>query len=360
MPRFLNDLDIFYDPSLQHGFNPGFDESTPPAIPLSKTTLILSSSLVSGSIVPTYGLATGSTDTSAIDAYTQGVELTQLKRHDAGFAKVWSGEAGHQLLVTWYGEQGPATSNPFADNDTSYFNFPSSVVKNSPTFPIVLFPIQALPTAPNAPAPAQNSLTYKTGPSVKTTDGVVRYRTQQDISYTTLNGTIEPLAIRLQPSFYNSDVPSNPHLVVGEAGSGNVDVNGGSDQVRTVDYYNTRLHQPPFSDNGQNITLHRFVTTIVGGVKHVASSSIIEVLAAPPAADVVSGSAVGAFVDARYVRNNQAVSSEDSSLVGALSLMTGSTDSYIHFNQRSATCGWWYDNVVVNGTDSLSFGGMTY
>jgi hypothetical protein len=357
MPRFLNDLDIFYDPSLQSGFNPGFDESTPPAIPLSKTTLILSSSIVSGSIVPTYSLATGSTDTSAIDAYTQGVELTQLKRHDAGFAKVWSGEAGHQMLVTWYGEQGPATSNPFADNETAYFNFPSSVVENSPVFPTLLFPIQPLRAGPRAP---QNSLAYKIGSSVKTTDGVIKYRTQQDIGYTILNGTIEPLAIRLQPSFYNSDVPSNPHAFVGEAGSGNVDELGGSDQIKTVDYYNTGLHQPPFSDDGQNITLYSFVFKSNGGIKFIASRNIIEVLTSPSTAGVVSGSSVGAFVHDRYVRNSVSSSSEDSSLRAALSLMTGSTDNYVSFDQRSATCGWLYDNAVVTGTDSLSFGGMTY
>ena len=43
-----------------------------------------------------------------------------------------------------------------------------------------------------------------------------------------------------------------------------------------------------------------------------------------------------------------------------MSMMTGSTDNYIRYDEVSATCGWYYDNNMSVGTDSLAFGGMTY
>lgn len=46
----------------------------------------------------------GSIDTSAVDAYLQGVELTQDKQFFAGVAKIWSGYPGHELPQTEFGE----------------------------------------------------------------------------------------------------------------------------------------------------------------------------------------------------------------------------------------------------------------
>jgi hypothetical protein len=356
MPRYLNDLEVFYDPSLQHSFNPGFDEGAPGAVSRSKTTLIISSSIgVSGSIIPTFGLSTGSHNTSAIDAYTQGVELSQLKRHDAGFAKIWSGEAGHQLLVAWYGESGPSITDPFTDDQTAYFTDPSSIVKNSPKFPVLLFPIQAA----SEDSDPLGSPRYKTVRTPLSQGGSVSYRVSQDVAAVTMNGVIEPLAIRMQPSFYSNDVPINPHVTGGSVGSGNTDAAKSSDQILTVDYYDTTKHQPPFMDAAQNVNQFRFQTTIVGGVKTTQTSSITS-LSNPTTGSVVVGARLGAFVDRRYIRNSLPDPLEDVAMTNALSPMTGSTSNYIRFDQRSSTCGWSYDNNSSIGTDSLDFGGMTY
>jgi hypothetical protein len=357
MPRYLNDLEVFYDPSLQHSFNPGFDEGAPGAISRSKTTLIISSSIgVSGSIIPTFGLSTGSQNTTTIDAYTQGVELSQLKRHDAGFVKIWSGEAGHQLLVAWYGENGPSITNPFTDDPTAYFTDPSSIIKNSPKFPVLLFPIQ---TTEDLTSQGNPTLRYKTIRTPRAAGGSVFYRIDQDIAAVTMNGVIEPLAIRLQPSFYSNDVPTNPHVIGGSVGPGNEDAAKSSDLVLTVDYYDVTKHQPPFVDAAQNVNQFRFKTVIVGGISTIQTSSITS-LSNPTTGSVVIGAQLGTFIDARYVRNVLPDPLEDTNMTNALSPMTGSTANYVRFDQRSATCGWSYDNNTAIGTDSLVFGGMTY
>lgn len=428
MPRYLNDLDVFYDPSQQHSFSPAFDEGAPAAINASAVTLILSSSTgVSGTLNPTYGLSTGSLDTSAIDAFTQGVELSQLKRHDAGLVKVWSGEPGHEMQVTWYGEAGPGITDPYSDDATSYFTDPSSIVKTNPVFPVLVFPIQAAAQNTNL-----RTLRYETKNFTRGAAKTKTYRTDQDVAGIILNGIIEPLVIRMQPSFYSSDVPVDPHSVGGSAGVGNQDVNQSSDQVVTVDYYDPLLQQVPFIDSEVNPDRFDFVDArinVTGSFygKYVSGSlvalfypSIVDAAVAPLTATLVfpttsgsflvSGSSVmsgfgtyltsgsfafhssefaaevldtlltastetmisptqglisfdapvGAFVDARYVRNVPAPSSESGALLNALSLMTGSTANYVSHNQRSATCGWWYDSNVAVGTDSLAFGGMTH
>lgn len=54
-------------------------------------------------IMPMSTINTSSIDTSAIDAYRQGVEVTQMKHFDAGFCKITSGEPGHVLKQTDFG-----------------------------------------------------------------------------------------------------------------------------------------------------------------------------------------------------------------------------------------------------------------
>ncbi len=65
------------------------------------------------------------------------------------------------------------------------------------------------------------------------------------------------------------------------------------------------------------------------------------------------------FDDTRYIRNTLPSSSYDSTLNAALSLMSGSTDNYVSFKQKSGVAGAYYDNTPA-GTDSIAFGGMTY
>lgn len=351
MPRYLNDLDVFYDPSQAHAFSPAFDEGPSPPIPPNLLTLIVSSSIVNGNVVPTYGKITGSQYTVAIDPYTQGVELTQLKRHDAGFVKIWSGEPGHQMFVGWVGEQQPRITGPFVDDEAAYLLDPAAIIRNNPAFPVLMFPLQVSSGSGGA-------IRYKTTDVVNSQQQVVRYRTEQDLAATTMNGVIEPLAIRLQPSFFSSDVPVNPHQPLGFVGQGNPDFFNATDQVVTVYYYDTSQHNVPFVDTdlGQSVNTYDYV--VVNGVTVTASLSSIH--APVTGAMVPSQQSLEPFTDLRYVRNVPPTVYENTALLSALSPMTGSTDNYVAYNQRSATCGWSYDGDTAIGTDSLAFGGMTY
>jgi hypothetical protein len=229
----------------------------------------------------------GSIDTSAIDAFAQGVEITNQARYDAGLVKIWSGEPGHRLLVTDYGERRQFFFGQ-AFTEVDVFD-PLKYIQGTES-PLVLLP-------------------YLLGDEDQTTD----YN---------FNGVIEAFSIRQLKSYEDHDVHGS--LVGGNTNR------YGSEQVLTVDGY-------PYSQHSNS---------------YVDTSVICEYeqpLAATP------------FVDIRLVRNVLPVDNpETNDMIAALSLMTGSTDNYIAFNQRSSTCGWDYDNNMVVGTDSLTFGGMTY
>jgi hypothetical protein len=344
MPRYLNDLDVFYDPSQAHAFSPAFDEGLPAPIPLKAITLVLSSTIFNSSSIPQYGLSSSSIDTSVIDGFTQGVELTQLKRHDAGIAKIWSGEPGHQMLLTWYGDKGPGITQPFSDSGTAYFQDATAIVDNSPNLPVLMFPLQA--PQPGSDFKSQRYVT-------KRATNKVFYRVDQDLNYAILNGVIEPLTIRLVPSFYTNLV--DPRGIVGSIGSGNEDEADRSDQVLTVDYYDVKRQQAPFADISQNPHQFRFIR----GTVPLTSASVLS-LNVPVTPPVAVRAVIDPYVDVRYVRNTVASPYESTSMLNALSLMTGSTSNYISDNRRSATCGLVYDNTTQIGTDSLVFGGMTH
>jgi len=333
--------------------------------------------------VSTFGIPTGSIsqNTTAIDAYTQGVELTQLKRHDAGFAKIWSGEPGHEMLQTWYGERSPCISKPFSDDETAYFSEPETIIKNNPSFPLILFPIQPA----SEWATDGQSLRYNTKEVRTSSAGNVCYRSTQDVQHITMNGVIEPLTVRLQPSFYNIDVPVNANHVLGACGNGNLDKRLASDFAVTIYYWNPTRGNNDFDEgsiryvdvtttnpvyiinNGlldienveglfliNNETTTTTTVVAVGTLGQDVSESILYGSGAN-----VSGS-LGVFNDARLVRNTIDALSEPRDMLAAMSLMTGSTANYIRYDQRSANCGLVYDNNVAIGTDSMVFGGMTY
>jgi hypothetical protein len=312
---------------------------------------------------------TSMSNLSSSYAYTQGVEINRQSMYDAGLAKIWSGEPGHQMLRAWYGTTGPSISSPFTDDESAYLLDASAIIKsNRQLFPIMLFPIQAAATD------TSGTLRYKTT-AVRTSQGnVVKYRADQDNAAVVMDGVIESLVIRQQRSMFNSDVPVNPHVPGGSTGMGNQDSGLASDQVLTVDYHNVALEQLPFIDNSQNVTRYSFernpgsafpVTSSVTGTP--LTSSLTTSITNPVITHVVSEAPFGAFSDTRYIGNahdptgGQAVNIDNNwQIDAALSLMTGSTNNYVSFDRRSATCGWSYDNNAAIGTDSLPFGGMTY
>jgi hypothetical protein len=144
------------------------------------------------------------------------------------------------------------------------------------------------------------------------------------------NGIIEPLTIRRAVKL--STVPNDePHSVKAAFMAGTVDVHGSSVAILSID-----ISAIPEEVSG-------FVDGTLADVGAFGSRVVL----AP-------------FSDTRLVRSVPVVDSEPVDMVAALSEMTGSsTDDHVRHNQRSAPCGWYYDNTRA-GTDSLAFGGMTY
>lgn len=238
-------------------------------------------------------------DTSAIDAYTQGVEITSQKRYDAGIAKIWSGEVGHELHTNRFGmDKVTFPGTAFADID--YFN-PTRFLEAQDAFSPMW----------------SNILTF---PIIVGEDDRV-----ENLNF---DGVIEPLSIKRPAAFMSTDSPYEAHGVYGSFGTGNLDMNRASDQVLTVDYYEPSNKIGAFLDSDSHV-----------------NDAMAKRLP---------------FLDDRLVRNDVPVLEETTDMIASLSPMSGSTDSYIKHNQRSATCGCVYDGVASIGTDSLAFGGMTY
>lgn len=256
----------------------------------------------------TSGSLSGSINTVAIDAYAQGVEITRQAQYDAGLVKIWSGEPGHKLLYTRYGMDRNYFPDPgFAEMD--YFSpqryleaqeHDSTLWYNIITFPII------------------------TGDN----DQAENYD---------FNGIIEPLTIRSSVAFFSIEVPLESRSVKANLAAGNINQIGGADRILTVDYFEPTQELTGFLDM-VDIVANR---PTVGYFRHEFSTLL-------------------PFKDERFIRDQPPTGAESPEAIAALSNMTGSTDNYVRYNQRSATCGWYYDNNAGIGTDSLVFGGMTY
>lgn len=259
-------------------------------------------------------------DTTAIDGYRQGVEITQQKHFDAGIAKIHAGEPGHVLRRNRYGMDKNFRNDPRFE-ELDYFS-PEKYLRaqdiDSPLYyNIITFPII---TSDN--------------------DQIENY---------VFDGIIEPFTIRAKASFFSIEVPFEAHDVKGAIMAGNTDTTFASDVIQTVYLYDLK-QQIPFQDQYADAVAFpeqeasaTHASTNVGFFTHEK---------APRAP----------FADARYLRNAVTSSTYDDDMIAALSLMTGSTESYINLaiGKRSATAGWDYDTNSGVGTDSLSFGGMVY
>jgi len=297
-------------------------------------------------------------------------------QYDAGFVKIWSGEPGHRMAVLNYGQDKNFFPDPgFADVDLfNPLTFIESQSDSSPlwsslfTFPII------------------------TGDN-------------DQLENFNFNGIIEPLSIRPVASFFSIDVPFEAHSVKGLFGSGNDDNLNGSDDVVSVYDFEPNRQIVGYLDMVDIVNPGSLMSgTWSSGSIHgsylsgsYSSGSIILGVYVPTGSftpsefvNAFTGSGVftpvfiptgtplngffqneltslSPFVDAKLVRNvidptaGKATNVDnDWQLTAALSYMTGSTDNYIRYNQVSMPCGWYYDNNASVGTDSITYGGMTY
>lgn len=250
---------------------------------------------------------TSSIATAQIDAYRQGVELTQIKHFDAGLVKIHAGEPGHMLRRNRFGMDRNYRTEPVFE-ELDYFSsqtFLRAQELDSPLlFNILTFPII---TSDN--------------------DQIENY---------IFDGVIEPLTIRSRASFFSIDVPFEAHEVRGALMAGNTDSTWASDRIMTVTTFEPDFRPIPYLDLVDMID-GRF--PLNGFFQHEKS-------------------AIKPFNDKRYPRNVSLQAYSDD-MSAAVSLMSGSTDNYVRFDEESATCGWDYE-FTTQGTDSLAFGGMTY
>lgn len=248
-----------------------------------------------------------SIDTSAFDSYRQGVEITQMKYYDAGLVKILAGEPGHVLRKNRFGmDKNFRPEATFEELD--YFN------------PVFFLKAQAL-----AEPLLLNIITFP----------IITGDNDQIENYI-FDGIIEPFPIREVASFFSIEVPFISRTIRGSVMGGNSDQTWASDRILTVDYFEPEKEQIEYLDLVDIIDGHP-----LNGFFRFAKSSNRP------------------FDDSRYPRNLPLSTNYPSGMNAALSLMTGSTDNYISFKQRSATSGFTYGNTSI-GTDSLSFGGMTY
>lgn len=243
--------------------------------------------------------------TSEIDAYRQGVEITQFKHFDAGMVKIHAGEQGHILRRNRGGmDRNHHTMNAFVE--TSRID------------------------------PATHLLVGGTIIDADMLDGKI------------LDGVLEPLTIRAVAGFFSVDGKYDAHGIYGSMMAGGEDSDKSSAQIVTVFEYDAEPTPPRFLD------MVSAMTAISGtAMRHAYDVNPIHIKPFIDRRDTLE--------DTNMNVHQTAMSYAGTPVAAAIRLMSGSRDNgYVSTRQISATCGWVYDNVTGIGTDSIAFGGMTY
>ncbi|NBO99917.1 MAG: hypothetical protein EBU90_07280 [Proteobacteria bacterium] len=247
-------------------------------------------------------LITGSIDTTLIDGYRQGVEITQEKHFYAGNStKIHAGEPGHVLRKNFYGaDRNFLKQNEF--KDLEYFN----------------------------------SLKYIQNESIFTYP-IITHDSDETENYN-FNGVIEPLTIRAVAALYSIDVPFEAHSVKGMMMDGNSDITMSNSRILSLKPKVENYSIPPWMD----------LVDMVGTAKKVPTMAFFN----------DDKTYVNPFNDTStkvQLSTNLPLDMTDEVLK-----LIGSTENYISENEVSAACGWMYDDVTLTGTDSIAFGGLGY
>lgn len=257
-------------------------------------------------------LASGS-----VDAYKNGIEITQEKHWTAGMVKITAGTPGHLYEPTLYGVP------------------PISIVDPDKYFEIDVFdPIKFV----------------ELGGDPDLFEFPIITSDSNQLENFILNGIIEPFPIRPVISNFSINFPFEPHSTRGEYGNGNTHRMWGSDEVLTVDYYEPgRPDISPFLDAGESITIDGPTGPINLGLSQGYLS--------------MDRKAMAPFEDVIYQRDTPPSSSYGADMLTALLAMPSGSgrmgSSYVTWKQKAATSGFVYDDAVA-GTDSIAFGGRLY
>jgi hypothetical protein len=248
---------------------------------------------------------TSSINTSQIDQYRQGIELTTQKYYDTGMVKIHAGEQGHILNPIYIGND---IDIIFRKDDMSFSELDSFN-------PVTYIQNQEFPTVIND---GNLSLFYG------------------------LNGIVEPLTIRDCITFKNIELPYTIHSIKASMTNAAQDNFLASSEIVSCDYL-IHDNNPAYIDSGDNNC-------------SIDQSIILN----------ENRSITQPFIDQKIPKNIPFSNTTQSDLGAALcqQLTTTSSystnDSYIRYNQSTAAMGFIYDNVQGVGTDSITFGGMTY
>lgn len=283
------------------------------------------------------GVNSSSIDTSAIDQFRQGVEIT-LNKHTIGLFKIYAGTPGHiiQPLSLGISEYDIVSTGSFHDIDyfdpVFYLTAQQSNLSSSLTFPIVA-------------GDSNSAANYD------------------------FNGIIEPFSIRPLVSFFSIEFPFESRAFRGAVMAGNSEVRKfSSDQILTVDYVPTKLIPTKTLDTGsiaggrgyENKAWFLDAAISLLSSSYLSTTTDIPTLGAGYTNPDLNN--VDPFNDSQdYLRSlGITIAKHGVDMVNAFSTMTGSRDNYVPPGKRSATAGFVYGDTGYAGTDSIAFGGMTY
>ena len=262
---------------------------------------------------------------SSMDSYRNGVEITQDKHWTAGLVKITAGTPGHLYKSSLFG----VTKNDIISSN----NFTE----------IELFdPVKFVETG---------------GDPALFTYPIVTANGNLSDSFD-MNGIIEPFPIRPLLTGLSLNFPYEPHATRGQFGNGNINNIFASDSVLSLDYFEpSRVNATPYHDiifqvglSGSLITLSDNEDTwgrsTEDDIYYIEFSNIPENLVAP-------------FEDIVYSRGEVPNMTYDNDLLQAINAMLPGGATYVNRKEKSATCGFLYNNSP-QGTDSIAYGGLLY
>jgi len=295
------------------------------------------------------GINTSSIGTVDIDAFRQGVEITQNKHAYAGLFKISAGTPGHIIKPVCLG----------ANDDIKIF---------SSNFYVEVDPLDPVAYIKSVNADARDRM-------IATEEDFL----ERKYSY---NGVIEPLAIRSIEGFLSTELPFQMHTIRGEFSTGNSNKYiDGNDQVLTVDYVpKTRVavngsrgfidgniayeNKSPFYDRYSEAATPPGSGSISGKISKALpmNNGVVKYFLVDVSGSTVLSNVVFPFDDAQVYLKSMGISAatHGSDMNNIFKTMTGSTGNYVPPGKKSATTGFIYDNIGYAGTDSIAFGGMTY
>ena len=305
----------------------------------------------------------GGLNTSEIDPFRQGIELSLEKYSQLGGIKISAGEPNHGLKQLIFGQSINVDEAQSTFQDTDGFNS------------------RAFISAQGIGKSFATSMTFP----IKTCDNF------------STDGVIEPLTIRAKISFSSIESPFESHDIYGDVGQGNSDI------------YRSRAQVTQFTDiensvifTGSNLSVRQGVGVNFGGTK----PKIPELFYLDGFETLGNITLPGEFCDIRtklepfsdgltciwYDVANPAITTSSlnyalsyrfncleikpgvlitpheiydrqifttSDLISASLQMSPATDNYVPAKKRSLNTGYTFDNAPY-GVDSLAFGGLTY